>query len=215
MSPKLVLMAVITLFPAFAMAQPKSSRMSDYDQASLQHRHDVNLMEIEMGKMAQQRGTAPVKKYAAALVKDHEKADKEVMSIAKTRGVTLTEHAMPANDAERASHDEMMKTMDRLATLEGAAFDKEYLKAMVDGHTAELGRVTSEMARVTDTKLKAHLGKTKTTVERHAEQARALMAPAPNGENTPGGTASPGTPSAPPKAPERAQSPRLQAPPRP
>lgn len=192
MSPKLVVaLCAVLSFPAVAMADPdtapkkteqQAARMSASDVAVLQHRHDVNVMEIEMGRMAMQRGGAKVKKYASALVKDHQKSDKEAMALAKARGVTLTAHAMPANEVERANHEQMMKTMERLGTLEGAQFDREYLAAMVDGHTAEVGRITTDISTVTDAKLKAFLVKGKPVIERHAEQARALMTPAPAAE---------------------------------
>lgn len=188
MSPKLVVaLCAVLSFPAVAMAepdtgpqktQPSAAKLSAADQAVLQHRHHVNVMEIDMGKVAEQRGTAKVKKYAAALVKDHQKSDKDVVKFAKTKGVKLMDHAMPANEAERAQHEEMMKLMERLKTLEGAEFDREYLAAMVDGHTAEVGRVTTEVGTVTDPKLKALLVKAKPVIERHAEQARALLTPA-------------------------------------
>lgn len=188
MSPKLIVALCAALsFPAVAMAEPDTgarktqqhaTRMSASDVAVLQHRHDVNVMEIEMGRMAVQRGGERVKKYAAALIKDHQKADKEAMALAKTRGVSLTEHAPPANAMARAEHAQQMKVMERLETLEGAQFDREYLAAMVDGHTAEVGRITTAISTVSDAKLKALLIKGKPVIERHAEQARALMTPA-------------------------------------
>ena len=67
----------------------QKQRLSEADLSTLQHHHDVNLMEIEMGKLAQQRGGPEVKKYAAALVKDHQTADKTAIAIAKARAVTV------------------------------------------------------------------------------------------------------------------------------
>jgi putative membrane protein len=171
MSPKLVVaFAAVLAFPAVAMAE---TRLSDADQATLQHHHGVNMMEIEMGKLAQARGSEPVKKYASALVKDHQKADKEALSLARAHGIVLAEH----ND--EAGHAEMMKTMDRLSTLSGNDFDQAYLVAMIDGHTAEVGKLTVAIGKTSDVKLKVHLTKVKPVVERHAEQARALLTPAP------------------------------------
>jgi putative membrane protein len=187
MTPKLVIALFTALsFPAVAMAGPgdgakkteqQAPRMTSVDQAALQHRHDVNLMEIEMGKMALARGGDAVKKYATALIKDHEKSDKDVLALAKAKGVTLMDHAMPANDIEKAEHEAMKKLMARLGTLEGAAFDREYLLAMVDGHTAEVGKITAQQSKVSDAKVKTLLTKAKPVVERHAEQARALIPP--------------------------------------
>ena len=51
------------------------TKLSDADMAILAHLHHVNLMEIDIGKLAQTKGTAPVKRYGEMLVKDHQQAD--------------------------------------------------------------------------------------------------------------------------------------------
>lgn len=181
-----LVLAIALAFPAVATAGPgtgdtkpvkqSKQRLSEADLATLQHHHDVNLMEIEMGQIAQQRGGPAVKKYAAALVKDHQAADKTAIGLAKARGVTLSSHATPVSDVEEAEHQKQMAMMEKLKTLEGANFDREYLSAMVDGHSAELGYLTVAIADTTDTKLKAHLEKVRPVVEKHADQARDLLA---------------------------------------
>lgn len=185
-----LVLAIALAFPAVATAGPGTGdtktdtktvkktqqRLSDGDLSTLQHHHDVNLMEIEMGKIAQQRGGPDVKKYAAALVKDHQAADKTAINLAKARGVTLSSHATPMSDVEEAEHEKQMQLMERLKVLEGSNFDREYLTAMVDGHSAELGYLTVAIADATDSKLKSHLEKVRPVVERHADQARVLLA---------------------------------------
>jgi predicted outer membrane protein len=196
-------LAIAFAFPAVASAGPGTgdtkpvkketkktqSRLSEGDLSTLQHHHDVNQMEIEMGKLAQQKGGPEVKKYAAQLVKDHQTADKMAMQIAKTRAVSLSEHARPMTDVEEAEHQKQMDTMQRLKTLEGSNFDREYLSAMVDGHSAELGYMTVAIADATDAKLKAHLEKTRPVIERHADEARTLLSAIQGDEaKTPGQT---------------------------
>src|SRR5262245_28787516 len=60
-----------------------ASKLSDGEIAILAHVHHVNQMEIELGKLAERRGTAGVKRYAEKLVRDHQTADKEVAAFAK------------------------------------------------------------------------------------------------------------------------------------
>ncbi|MBZ0234667.1 MAG: DUF4142 domain-containing protein [Deltaproteobacteria bacterium] len=150
-------------------------RLSDSELATLQHHHDVNLMEIKMGKLAQQRGGPEVKKYAAQLVKDHQMADKKAIQLAKARGVTLSQGATPMSEVEQAQHQKQMETMSRLETLQGESFDREFLQAMVDRHSAELGYLTVAIADATDSKLKAHLESVRPKIEKHADQARQLL----------------------------------------
>lgn len=163
MSPtKLALVFAVVLSSfGLAFAAPK---LSAGDLAALQHHHGANLMEIELAKVALARGSDPVKKYAAALTKDHQKADKEALALAAARGVTLDDKAA----ASPATFDK----------LEGVELDRAYLTAMIERQTAEVGYLTITLGKVSDAKLKAHLTKVKSVAERHAEQARALMPPA-------------------------------------
>ncbi len=160
-------------------AKATNVTLSDADKAVLQHHHAVNVFEIDMGKLAATRATAPVKKYGAMLVADHTKADKQALALARARGAKLEDHPAPASEAEAADHKKHMELMDRLKTLQGADFDREYLTAMEEGHTKEVGYLTTAIAGVTDAKLKAHLETVKPVVEKHATQAKDLLAKVP------------------------------------
>lgn len=187
LSAALATLAVFAV-PAAAIAAPDTDSsktktaavtLSDADLAVLQHHHSVNLLEIHMGKLAATRATAPVKKYGAMLVADHGKADKQALALAKARGAKLEEKPTPANDAEAAEQKKHDELMTRLATLQGAAFDREYLTAMAEGHTKEVGYLTTAIGNVTDAKLEAHLETVKPVVEKHATAAKALLEKTP------------------------------------
>lgn len=172
--------AAAIALPSFAVAGPDEpakptapAQLSELERDELLHRHHVNVMEVEMGAMAKQRGTVPVKKYGAMLVVDHSKADKGVQALAKLRGVTLTDH--PMGVAEADAHKKSMELMARLQTLEGEAFDREYVDAMVTGHESEIERVTAALPQVTDAKVKALLRKTLPSLRKHADHAKRLQ----------------------------------------
>ncbi|HEU0035123.1 MAG TPA: DUF4142 domain-containing protein [Kofleriaceae bacterium] len=139
------------------------------------HLHHVNLMEIDMGKMAQKSGTAAVKRYGEMLVKDHTTADKELTAMAKKKGVAKIPADVPQTDSEKAEHKEQMDGMAALKKLKGADFDREYLRMMVDGHEKELAKSDPFIAQATDSDLKATLESRKTTLKRHADAARELQ----------------------------------------
>jgi len=168
----IVLVAALAV-PFVASADNRKAKLSDGDLAVLEHHHHTNSIEIDMGRMGEERGSPAVKQYSAMLIKDHTAADQKATALAKSKGIALDERAMPA--AEMSRHDDHMKKMESMRKLEGAAFDREFLTAMVDGHTAELGWVTSSLPEIGDAKLKAHLTKVKTTVTKHADEARALL----------------------------------------
>jgi len=82
--------------------------------------------EVELGRMAAQKASNPeVKRFAQMMVDDHTKAGAELKQVASKYAIDTTR---PNND------DKHKDLMDRLSKLRAPQFDKEYMKAMVDGH---------------------------------------------------------------------------------
>lgn len=191
-------LALALATPSFALAGPgngaptTAAPLSDSDRDVLIHHHHVNRMEIEMGRLAMQRGGPAAKKYAATLIRDHQRADRTAVALARAHDLDL-ERAMPRG----AMHDAHLATMTRLRTLDGAGFEREFFMAMIDGHGIELNYLTTATADAEDAKLKAHLAKVRPVVERHLNEARTLLAQLHSRQ--PAGTTSPTPP--PPSAP--------------
>jgi putative membrane protein len=81
--------------------------------------------EVKLGQLALERAQSPaVKDFAQMMVRDHSKAGNELK-----QAVSRHDVQPPAGlDAEH------QRLYDRLSALRGAEFDREYMKAMVDGH---------------------------------------------------------------------------------
>lgn len=85
----------------------------------------IDNAEIKVGKLAEAKGgTADVRNFGQMLVTDHTQAKQDASNAATALGVTPTDEATPADEAE----------YNKLNTLSGAAFDREFAKAMVSGH---------------------------------------------------------------------------------
>jgi putative membrane protein len=85
----------------------------------------ANMAEIQIGHMATEKAqNAAVKNFARQMVEDHIRAQNELADAALGAGVQWPK----ALDSRHAA----LKT--KLSSLSGAAFDREYMKAMVDGH---------------------------------------------------------------------------------
>jgi putative membrane protein len=83
------------------------------------------IAEVRLGQLAAERGSSPeVKRFGQRMVADHTKANEELKAIASQARVTLP--SQPDED-----HQELHS---RLSRLSGQEFDREYMKAMVDGH---------------------------------------------------------------------------------
>ena len=83
------------------------------------------MAEVEVGKLAQQRGFgSQVEQFARAWPQDHGKANDALQQLASTKGVQL-----PA-----ALDKKHQNVVDRLQKMDGAQFDKAYMSDMVDSH---------------------------------------------------------------------------------
>ena len=101
--------------------------------------------EVELGRMAAERAVNPdVKKFGQMMVDDHTKASDELTQVA-------TQHNIPVPTDLDDKHRDLR---DKLAKLQGADFDKEYMDAMVDGHDNVLGKLRSRVDKDTLEKTK-------------------------------------------------------------
>jgi putative membrane protein len=93
--------------------------------------------EVELGKLASTRGgNAQVKEFGQLMVKDHMSAGDQLKQIASRSNV----------DAGAAAIDDKHQALiTKLSALKGADFDREYMKAMVDGHQDVLDKLQSRV----------------------------------------------------------------------
>ena len=92
----------------------------------------ANLAEVELGRLAMERGANPqVKQFADMMVTDHSKGGESLRQVAM-------EHAIPTPDGLDEDHGELK---NKLSGLRGAAFDREYMSAMVQGHEDVVDRL--------------------------------------------------------------------------
>jgi putative membrane protein len=146
-------------------AKPSASRSASADNAFAMKAGQANLAEVELGKLALQKSmNDDVKKFAQMMVDDHGKALDELKDIAGKKNITLAADL----DAEHK------KLSDRLSKLSGAAFDRAYIQAMVDGHKKVAADVRKESQSGSDPELKAWAAKALPTVEAHLKQAETI-----------------------------------------
>lgn len=145
---------------AGAGALGRSDRKAIMDMAM------ANMAEVEMGKMAQAKGTSEaVKTFGQQMIDDHGKALAEVQALAEAKGVTL-----PADlDAKHR------KEADRLNAMSGAAFDKAYMeRAGVRDHRKVSGVLANIQADARDPEVKALAAKMKPVVQQHLNSAQQI-----------------------------------------
>ena len=126
--------------PAHQIQDPNKRAL---DTQILSELHHTNQMEIQAGEMALQRSqNADVRDFAGQLVQDHQAADSKVIQMANQQGVTLTMPEPTTEDGRRAL-EEHQASLSQLASLQGNDFDRNFLKAMVEGHRYAISDLTA------------------------------------------------------------------------
>jgi len=121
------------------------------------------MAEVELGKLAAERAqNAEVKKFAERMVNDHSKAGDELKSIAQSKGIRLPEQIEAKDRA----------LITRLSKLNGAAFDRAYMQAMVSDHVKDVNAFKKEANAGRDQQVKSFASNTLPTLEEHLQHAR-------------------------------------------
>jgi predicted outer membrane protein len=96
----------------------------------------ASMAEIELGRMASERAANPdVKQFGQMMVDDHTAAGNKLKPIA-------TEHSIPMPTELDDNHRDLR---ERLSKLQGAEFDREYMKAMVSSHEDVIDKLESRI----------------------------------------------------------------------
>lgn len=145
----------------------RSSRLDTEDFAK--KASAAGAAEVELGKLAQQRSTnAEVKAYAQRMVADHTKANKELMTAAQSKNVTV-------KSEPDLMHKAMMEKFERQKA--DADFDHDFMQQMVRDHekVVELFENASTSSNV-DPEFRAWAKKTLPTLQEHLREAKQLEA---------------------------------------
>jgi putative membrane protein len=130
--------------------------------------------EIETSKLAKSMAKdKKVKDFAAMMIKDHTAANKRQAAWAKKAKIEAKD-----NDVSTRLTTDAKSRVDTLKGLEkGAAFERAYIDAQVEMHTAVLTAIDTQMLPgVQNPDLKAELTTTRTAVEGHLNMAKEIQA---------------------------------------
>lgn len=120
------------------------------------------MMEVELGRIAQEKATnQDVKDFAAMMVKDHSAANEKLKSLAQTRNIQL-----PTTMSE--DHQEHVTKFRDMA--KGNDFDKEYVDLMVEDHEEDISKFEDARENVKDPELKQWVEGTLPTLRHHKER---------------------------------------------
>ena len=146
--------------PALLMAIPFVVHAADKspDEGFYKKAAEGGISEVELGKLAQDKGKNPaVKSFGAHMVTDHTSANDQLKSIADGKGISLP----------TTSSVSQMATKAKLEVLTGDTFDKSYIAGMVQDHKEDIKEFEDEARNGQDPDAKAFAAKTLPTLRSH------------------------------------------------
>jgi len=136
-------------------------------QAFMREAAAGGLMEVEVGKLAEQQGSeTDVKQFGRRMVADHSKANQELQDLASQKDVKLPFALDAKQKAQR----------DQLAKLSGSAFDRANLKAMTTDHVHDVAAFKKASQTAQDADVRGFASRTLPTLEDHLSEARRVEA---------------------------------------
>jgi putative membrane protein len=137
--------------------------------------HQANLMEIAMGKMAEQKASSDeVRAYADQLVRDHTSADAQVVAMAKETGVDLKKGA-EAHQAIRQQSALEKQEERKLSAAKGPDFDRLFLQQASTDHDKLINKLNQIRKDASDDEIESLIDKMVPILEQHKELAQILM----------------------------------------
>jgi len=166
MSPmKLLPTILLSTVGAVALAAGDKISADDFVKKA----SEAGTAEVAMGKLGSQKATdASVKAYSERMVKDHTKANSELMAAAKAKGLEVTTEPNTMHKAMSTKFEHQKADTD---------FDHDFMQQMVKDHekVVELFRTASTDTTL-DPDLRSLAKKTLPTLEEHLADAKKLEA---------------------------------------
>ncbi len=124
-----------------------------------------DMMEVELGKLAQTKATNPeVKKFAEMMVAEHSKSSNEMKPLAERLKVTL-----PASLTEMGM--EKQKTLNEKT---GKDFDQKYMDIMVEAHDDAVEDFEKYAEKASDAEVRSWAAGKLPGLKSHLEKAKQL-----------------------------------------
>ncbi len=164
------MLASFALSPNLAIAAKPPSDKGDKvvtggDLAFMNEAAPGGRAEVQLGELAVKKASDPkVKAFAQQMIEDHSKAGEQLKALAEQKKVELPPGVLP----------QAKQTTEKLAKLDGAAFDLAYVQAMVTAHEKDVAAFAAVSKNATDADVKEFAAKTLPTLKEHLEMIHGL-----------------------------------------
>lgn len=146
-------------------ATTSTTTKSNTDDSFAAKAAQADMAEVKLGQLAEQKGTIPaVQDFGKRMVQDHSKNEMELKNVASRENLALPTQIDKADQA----------TYDRLAKLNGEAFDRAYARDMVKDHTKDVAEFQKEAKDAHNETIKNYAAQTVPVLQTHLDLARKM-----------------------------------------
>ncbi|MBD2701583.1 DUF4142 domain-containing protein [Spirosoma sp. BT702] len=162
---------VILFVVSVLLGSCRDGELSEDDKKFMSLAGSAGIMEVEMGKLAQQRGVRPdVRHYGDQMVKEHTEINTEFLELAQRLQVEVPDEMN--EDNQRMVRD--------LAALQGNPFDAKYIDTMIADHGLAVKLFQKAHDDAKNKAYKKWLAKMIPVVAHHLKMAENLKTSQPN-----------------------------------
>ena len=138
--------------------------------------HAVSQWSIDLSKLADQRAKSDlVKGYAREVTTQNTDKDAKLMAVAQKHGIEVAA-VDPQTEEGKSLLDRMEAEKTMLSSLEGDAFDKEYMTLVTNTQQSVIHFLEAQKATAKDPDVKRLIGDMTTTVQTRLKTAQDIMA---------------------------------------
>jgi len=142
------------------------SAKAERDAQFLVNATEINLEEIKLSQLAEQKSTNPeIKSLAKMMTEAHTKALSDVRGLASSKTISLPDSATK----------EVMNDYDKLEDMKGMDFDKKYCEYMVDGHKEAIDKFEKAASDASDPQIKQWASSMIPDLRKHLDDALACQ----------------------------------------
>ena len=137
--------------------------------------HAVSQWAVTLSEMADKRAKSElVKTYAHSVANANPTLDAKLVSVAKTQGIDIAP-LDPKTEESKSLSDRMKAEATLLGSLEGDAFDKEYMTLVTNTQQSVLNLLKASKASAKDPEVKQLVGELTTTIQNRLKTAQDVM----------------------------------------
>jgi predicted outer membrane protein len=137
--------------------------------------HAVSQWSVTLSEMADKRAKSDlVKSYARTIATANPTLDAKVMSVAKKQGIDIGP-LDPQSEESKSLNERMKAEAVLLGSLEGDAFDKEFMTLVTNTQQSVLNLLKASKGSAKDPEVKQLIGELTTTVQNRVKTAQDIM----------------------------------------